>query len=223
MTAHQLRHSFANDLVEADMPVTSIQKLLGHRWLESTQTYVRGQRQAGAGRFLRGLRAAGGLAMNKQPQNTAEWYDRALAYILNKHLSRDIPWPQPTSAWPQENVAILERYAEWRLAGGASPHTTRTIYAPTAGQVLGLAHKPYTEFDLAAWCDSGLNTEFRRAYAFILARNLSAARTKVCRNALENFRKFLRQKRGLPEERKQQAFDVDPPHPGLARLAGSRS
>jgi len=40
LTAHQLRHTFANDLVEADVPVTSIQKLLGHRWLESTQTYV---------------------------------------------------------------------------------------------------------------------------------------------------------------------------------------
>ena len=40
LTAHQLRHTFANDLIEADMPVTSIQKLLGHSWLESTQTYV---------------------------------------------------------------------------------------------------------------------------------------------------------------------------------------
>ena len=41
LTAHRLRHSFANDMLNADMPVTSIQKMLGHRWLESTQTYVR--------------------------------------------------------------------------------------------------------------------------------------------------------------------------------------
>jgi integrase/recombinase XerD len=40
LTAHQLRHSFANHLLEADVPVTTIQKLLGHRWLETTQTYV---------------------------------------------------------------------------------------------------------------------------------------------------------------------------------------
>jgi len=39
-TAHQLRHSFANDLVMADVPVTSIQKLLGHAWLTTTQSYV---------------------------------------------------------------------------------------------------------------------------------------------------------------------------------------
>lgn len=40
LTAHQLRHSFASDLVSVDVPVTTIQKLLGHRWLETTQTYV---------------------------------------------------------------------------------------------------------------------------------------------------------------------------------------
>jgi site-specific recombinase XerD len=40
LTAHQLRHSFATDLLNAEAPVTTIQKLLGHRWLETTQVYV---------------------------------------------------------------------------------------------------------------------------------------------------------------------------------------
>lgn len=40
ITAHRLRHSFANDLLNADMPITSIQQLMGHRWIETTQTYV---------------------------------------------------------------------------------------------------------------------------------------------------------------------------------------
>jgi site-specific recombinase XerD len=40
LTCHRLRHSFACDLVAAGAPVTSIQKLLGHRWLETTQVYV---------------------------------------------------------------------------------------------------------------------------------------------------------------------------------------
>lgn len=40
LTAHRLRHSFANDLVSVEVPVTTIQKLLGHRWLETTQIYV---------------------------------------------------------------------------------------------------------------------------------------------------------------------------------------
>lgn len=40
LTAHQLRHNFANDLVAADMPVTSIQKLMGHAWIATTQLYL---------------------------------------------------------------------------------------------------------------------------------------------------------------------------------------
>ena len=40
LTCHRFRHTFANDLLNADMPVTSIQKLLGHRWIETTQVYV---------------------------------------------------------------------------------------------------------------------------------------------------------------------------------------
>ncbi len=39
-SAHRLRHTFASDLISAEVPVTTIQKLLGHRWLETTQTYV---------------------------------------------------------------------------------------------------------------------------------------------------------------------------------------
>jgi len=41
LTCHRLRHTFANDLLSADTPVTSIQALLGHRWLETTQVYVK--------------------------------------------------------------------------------------------------------------------------------------------------------------------------------------
>ena len=40
LTAHRLRHTFANDLVSTDVPVTSIRKLMGHSWLDTTQTYI---------------------------------------------------------------------------------------------------------------------------------------------------------------------------------------
>lgn len=45
LTCHRLRHSFANDLLSAGTPVTSIQQLLGHRWLETTQIYVQANDQ----------------------------------------------------------------------------------------------------------------------------------------------------------------------------------
>ena len=41
LTAHMLRHTFANILVLKDMAVTKIQKLLGHAWVGTTQNYVR--------------------------------------------------------------------------------------------------------------------------------------------------------------------------------------
>ncbi len=40
LTAHQLRHNFANNLTLAGVPVTSIQKLLGHVWVGTTQNYI---------------------------------------------------------------------------------------------------------------------------------------------------------------------------------------
>ncbi len=41
LTCHQLRHTFASRLVAAEVPVTSVQKLLGHRSIRTTQLYVR--------------------------------------------------------------------------------------------------------------------------------------------------------------------------------------
>jgi site-specific recombinase XerD len=40
LTCHQLRHTFGRHLVEAGMPVTSIQRLLGHARLRTTELYL---------------------------------------------------------------------------------------------------------------------------------------------------------------------------------------
>ncbi len=40
ITCHQLRHTFGRHMVEARVPVTSIQRLLGHARLRTTQTYL---------------------------------------------------------------------------------------------------------------------------------------------------------------------------------------
>ncbi len=40
ITCHQLRHTFARHMVEAGVPVTTIQKLLGHQHLRTTQVYL---------------------------------------------------------------------------------------------------------------------------------------------------------------------------------------
>jgi site-specific recombinase XerD len=41
ITCHQLRHTFGRHMTDAGMPLTSIQKLLGHKRLRTTQIYTR--------------------------------------------------------------------------------------------------------------------------------------------------------------------------------------
>jgi integrase/recombinase XerC len=40
VTCHQLRHTFARHLVEAGMPATTLQQLLGHQRIRTTQLYI---------------------------------------------------------------------------------------------------------------------------------------------------------------------------------------
>jgi site-specific recombinase XerD len=40
VTCHQLRHTFGRHLVEARVPVTTIQRLLGHARIRTTETYL---------------------------------------------------------------------------------------------------------------------------------------------------------------------------------------
>ncbi|MBL8058642.1 MAG: tyrosine-type recombinase/integrase, partial [Anaerolineales bacterium] len=40
MSCHQLRHTFGRHLVEARVPITTIQQLLGHVRLRTTETYL---------------------------------------------------------------------------------------------------------------------------------------------------------------------------------------
>lgn len=42
LTPHQLRHTFARQLTEAGMPITSLSKLLGHAHITTTQIYTTG-------------------------------------------------------------------------------------------------------------------------------------------------------------------------------------
>lgn len=40
MTAHQLRHTFATELLRSDVDLEVIRQLLGHASLETTQRYL---------------------------------------------------------------------------------------------------------------------------------------------------------------------------------------
>jgi hypothetical protein len=130
-------------------------------------------------------------APNTPPTAVADRYDHALRYARHRHLPPDAARPQPTATWPPENITLLAHYRDWLASSGTSVHTTNHLYIPMAGHVLGLNRKPHPQLDLKIDLD--------RALVYIKAKRLSASWTMMCRNALEKFRRFMRQQRGQPD------------------------
>ena len=120
--------------------------------------------------------------------SAAARYDRALSKAREKYLPDGYSSPKPTSAWPPENVELLERYHHWLMSGGTSPYVVNIIHIPTAGHVLGLALKSHSQIDLEADFSSVMN--------YIIAKSLCAEWIKNTRNSLVKFRQFLRHERG---------------------------
>lgn len=129
--------------------------------------------------------------MSAETKSAAVRYDVARCYDHHHRLPAGYARPQPTAAWPPENVALLEHYQAWLLNGGASSFVVNQWYIPMAGHVLGLNLKPHAQLDL--------DTDLQRALDYIQAKRLSAKWTDICRNALNKFRLFLRQERGQVE------------------------
>lgn len=137
--------------------------------------------------------------MNKNPfanivkQTTAAArYDKALS--RGKALSpvpEGTPEPEPTSLWPAENVALLERYLAWLLAVGAAESVIAHLRIPMAGHVLGLNLKPYDQLDL--------DDDLEKGMAYILVKGMSDAQQSDSRFSLNWFRRFLKEERGLVE------------------------
>jgi site-specific recombinase XerD len=129
----------------------------------------------------------------------AERYDLSLAYMREEHLPAEAQRPLPTSNWPIENIACLERYRDWLLSGGVSEMVTNIYHIMMAGHVFGLTLKPHTQLDP----DKDLNC----ALDYVKAKKLSPSWTAYCENSLVKFRRFLRLERGLGEETRITPFD----------------
>lgn len=135
----------------------------------------------------------------RRPHSLAEQYDQTLHYTRDKRLPPGHPKPQPTACWPRENIALYERYRDWLLEGGTSEMSSKIIYLPVAGHVLGLALKPHAELDL--------EEDFQRALDYVIAKKSSRDWIKASRNGLNKFCRFLRLERGLGEESNITPFD----------------
>ncbi len=123
--------------------------------------------------------------------NVTERYDRTLRYSNHKHLPPDHPKPRPTADWPPENRDLLARYERWLLEGGTSREVTLRLYLPLAGHVLGLFLQPHDQLVIPR--------DLQPALDYVIAKQLSKHWVKACTIALNRFRRFLYQERGIPE------------------------
>ena len=104
LTPHQLRHTFARQVTEAGMPITSLSKLLGHAQITTTQIYT-----AGA-----------------DPQ-LAQAYQQAMAHVAPVATPPDPVALQPPSAPVDPTIAPLTPPAlpEWAAWGTHLPPAVR--------------------------------------------------------------------------------------------------
>ena len=131
----------------------------------------------------------------------AERYDNALRKSLKMNpLPEGKVAPKPSCEWPEENVALLERYRDWLVAIGASTAVINQHRVPLAGTLLGLALKPHPQLCLDA--DVG------QAQLYIKGKKKSASWEKACDRSLTWFSRFLKEERGMVIIDKQKFGDV---------------
>lgn len=97
-----------------------------------------------------------------------------------------------------DNVALLEKYRDWLVKGGASVAVINQHRIPMAGHVLGLNLKPHKELNLT--------NDLEKAMAYVKAKQTSKAWTTNCRHSLNWFRRFLCRERGLVTKEDLPAF-----------------
>jgi site-specific recombinase XerD len=137
LTAHRLRHSFADHLLTAGMPITSIQKLMGHRFVETTQNYAMANDRDVQADFYKACEKLEGwklLFQNVEPLDS----DKKENEDINKSSDEcdqdgidqvQITIPSPISLLPVELARQLEAYRQlkasrWRLERKAANSTT---------------------------------------------------------------------------------------------------
>lgn len=97
LTPHQLRHTFARQLTEAGMPITSLGKLMGHSQISTTQIYTAGADPQLAQAYQAAMQRVAEVQLPAQPGS-----------ILPK---AELPAPCPTYEKPEGPAPNWETWA----------------------------------------------------------------------------------------------------------------
>ena len=113
LTAHRLRHTFADHLLSGGMPITSIQKLMGHRFVETTQNYAMANDRQVQADFYRACEKLDGwkllmeIVQNHSHENEA---DASREEMYEEMNPIDMTIPERISRLPADLVEQLETF-----------------------------------------------------------------------------------------------------------------
>ena len=112
LSPHRLRHTYATRLLNAGMPVASLQKTLGHRSLDKTVLYARIADPVVEGDYYRALTALDAKGAMTGEGLMAESVRRQLLHLVDQLLSNPMP--------PEERDTLLRHMR--RLLEPPSPN-----------------------------------------------------------------------------------------------------
>jgi site-specific recombinase XerD len=122
LTAHRLRHTFADHLLSAGMPITSIQKLMGHRFIETTQNYAVANDKQVQADFHKACERLDGwkLLQESAREDVPKEEQDSDQEIDTEDVSVEVAIPERISRLPVELVRQLKAYRQlqvnrWRV------------------------------------------------------------------------------------------------------------
>jgi integrase/recombinase XerC len=124
LSPHRLRHTYATRLLNAGMPVASLQKTLGHRSLDKTVLYARIADPVVEGDYYRALTALDAKGAMIGEGLMAESVRRQLLHLVDQLLSSSMP--------PEERDTLLR-------------HMRRLLEPPAPGDREGATSQPKNE------------------------------------------------------------------------------
>ena len=118
LTAHRLRHTFADQLLSAGTPITSIQKLLGHRFVETTQTYAIANDRLVQSDFYAASQKLEGWTLLWESIDPSEFVRLAMdaprLEPLEQTYATHVVLPETILRLPDELITQLEEYRRFK-------------------------------------------------------------------------------------------------------------
>lgn len=91
VTAHRLRHTFASQMLAAGMPVTSLQRFLGHEHLDTTMIYAEVADPMLRQDYYRGIAAIDPISENMPIQDLEDFRQETLQQLVHELKELELP------------------------------------------------------------------------------------------------------------------------------------